>query len=104
MFSMVKTSQLQSSFLSLHYYVLLAFKGVKLAFCFIHLKIRSNKQRNVYVNVCWQNFAIWFVPLEIQASEESFEKFNETGSNIVFNTLRVYGLKPTLFNSVLRSA
>lgn len=91
---MVKTSQFQSSFLSLHYYSLRVFKGAKvlqLAFCFIHLKIRSNNQRNAYVNVSWQDFAIWFVLLEIQASEESFEKFNEKGSNIVFNTLRMHG-------------
>lgn len=59
-------------------------KVLQLAFCFI-------PQRNAYVNVCWQDFAIWFVPLEIQASEASFEKFNEEGSNTVFNTLRVHG-------------
>lgn len=46
-----------------------------LAFCFIHLRIRIKKE--IHSNVYWQDFAIWFVPLDIEASEEHFEKFNE---------------------------
>lgn len=38
----------------------------------------------------------------MQAPEESFEKFNEKGSNTVFNAQKVMAKKPTLLNSVFR--